>query len=234
MIDDVLRLLRATPFIPFELAARDGKRKWLVDRPGQVAVPPSAGYVVIATDQGPVACAAGDVLSATPLGGRKSRAMLEDIRLVVFDFDGVWSNNQVLVMQDGTEGVLCNRSDGLGLEMLRKAGFPMMVLSKEVNPVVAARCRKVRVECVQGIDDKLGELTRICRERGIGLDAVAYVGNDINDVPCMNAVGLSIAVADAYPEALAAASVVTSRKGGDGAVREVCQWFLNARPAAGA
>ncbi|MFM9959356.1 MAG: glycosyltransferase [Phycisphaerales bacterium] len=155
-----------------------------------------------------------------------------DIRLLVFDFDGVMSNNQVLVMQDGTEGVLCNRSDGLGVESLRKRAaavrpplepaFSMLVLSKEVNPVVAARCKKLKLECHQGVDDKLPALQRLATDRGITREQIAYVGNDTNDVACMGWVGLPIAVADAYPECKAAARFVTQSHGGQGAVREVC------------
>ncbi len=160
-------------------------------------------------------------------------AMLNRIGLVVFDFDGVMTDNTVLVMQDGAEGVLCNRSDGLGIGMMKDAGIPMMVLSKEQNPVVAARCRKLKLDCLQGIDDKIGELTRIAAERSLTLDRVAYVGNDLNDVPCMAAVGLPIAVADAWPVAKRAARFITTRRGGHGAVREVCDWFLEARAKAG-
>lgn len=164
---------------------------------------------------------------------RDSRAaaasLLANTALVVWDFDGVMSNNQVLVMQDGTEGVLCNRSDGLGIGMLAKAGVPMLVLSKEQNPVVAARCRKLGLECIQGVDDKLGALQRLLAERGLSPKNIAYVGNDINDIPCMAAVGAPIAVLDAYPEVKSVARAVTSRPGGYGAVREVCEWLLSSR-----
>ena len=151
------------------------------------------------------------------------------VKMLVLDFDGVMSNNQVLVMQDATEGVLCNRSDGLGLEMLRKAGFPVMVLSKEKNPVVGARCAKLKIECVQGIDDKTAELTKIAAARGIALGDIAYVGNDTNDLGPMGIVGLPIAVADADPRCIAAARWVTGRNGGWGAVREVCERVMGAR-----
>ncbi len=163
------------------------------------------------------------------------------VRMLVFDFDGVMSNNQVLVMQDGAEGVLCNRSDGLGIETLRRAsagcpeGTPtlsMLVLSKEVNPVVAARCRKLKLECHQGVDDKLPALQQLAADRGVAREHIAYVGNDVNDVSCMNWVGLPIAVADAYPECRAAARFVTRAAGGQGAVREVCERVLRARRAA--
>jgi YrbI family 3-deoxy-D-manno-octulosonate 8-phosphate phosphatase len=170
-----------------------------------------------------------------------SREVWASIRMLVFDFDGVMSNNQVLVMQDGTEGVLCNRSDGLGIEMLRKAAaardaaagagqppFSMLVLSKEVNPVVAARCKKLKLECRQGVDDKLPHLQRLAADRGVTRGQVAYVGNDVNDVACMQWAGLPIAVNDAFPACKAAARVVTAAAGGHGAVREVCERIVAA------
>jgi len=158
--------------------------------------------------------------------------LLRPVKFLVLDFDGVMTDNRVLVMQDGTEGVLCNRSDGLGIDMLRKAGFPAMVLSKEQNPVVSARCRKLNLECVQGCDDKLSELKRRAAARKLGPNEIAYVGNDVNDLEPMGWVGVPIAVADAHPTALAAAKLTTTRAGGHGAVREVVEWILDSRGGA--
>lgn len=156
-------------------------------------------------------------------------ALFQGLQLLVFDFDGVMSDNAVLVMQDGTEGVLCNRSDGLGLGMLKAAGVPALVLSKERNPVVSARCRKLDLECHQGVDDKAPALAALLSARGINPAHVAYVGNDLNDEACMRLVGLPIAVADAFEPALMAARYVTRAKGGLGAVREVIELTLAAR-----
>lgn len=151
---------------------------------------------------------------------------LSQLQLLVFDFDGVMTDNRVLVLEDGTEGTFCNRSDGLGVGMLKAAGLPMMVLSKERNPVVGARCKKLAIECYQGIDDKLTTLHALAAARSIELSRIAYVGNDINDVAVMKGVGVPIAVADAYAPAMQAAKFVTSRNGGYGAVREVCDAIL--------
>jgi len=156
---------------------------------------------------------------------------LAKVRFLVLDFDGVLTDNRVLVMRDGTEGVFCNRSDGLGIEMLRTAGFPAMVISKELNPVVSARCRKLKLDCVQGCDDKLSELKRQAEARSFTADQIAYVGNDINDLEPMGWVGVPIAVADAHPRALGAAKLVTTLNGGHGAVREVVEWILESRGA---
>ena len=157
------------------------------------------------------------------------RKLLARVELLVFDFDGVMTDNSVIVLEDGREAAVCNRSDGLGIGMLRSAGLPMLVLSKERNPVVSARCKKLGLECRLGIDDKAAVLSAILDERGITPARAAYVGNDVNDLACLALVGAPIAVADAYPPVLRAARLVTNREGGRGAVREVCDWFLDAR-----
>ena len=165
-------------------------------------------------------------------GRRVTNAECARLQMVIFDFDGVMSDNRVLVMQDGTEGVFCNRSDGLGIGMMHKAGVPMMVISKEENPVVSARCRKLNLTCMQGVDDKLSALKVVLAEKGFDAARTAYVGNDINDLPCMEYVGLPIAVADAYAPVLAVARWTTTRAGGHGAVREVCDRVLDAKEGA--
>lgn len=219
-------MLSARPFRRFTLVLDDARTR-VVDAPDRVAVAPSGSVIFLASEEVAEPVPVGRVVSIRLDDG--PRVPLASVRFVVFDFDGVWTDNRVMVMQDGTEGVLCDRSDGLGLEMLRESGMGMLVLSKERNPVVAARCAKLKIECVQGIDDKLSALTSICLDRGIPLEATAYVGNDVNDVACMRAVGVPVAVADAYPQAIAAAVLVTNRPGGRGAVREVCQWILQAK-----
>lgn len=151
--------------------------------------------------------------------------LVDGLRLVLFDFDGVFTDNTVYVSQDGTEAVRCSRADGIGLRRLEQIGVATMILSTEVNPVVGMRARKLRIECMQGCEDKAAALGDICQAKGLNRSAVAFVGNDVNDLACMALVGLPIAVADAYPEVLAVARHRTLRRGGDGAVREVCDWI---------
>ncbi|MDD5146106.1 MAG: HAD hydrolase family protein [Candidatus Pacebacteria bacterium] len=154
---------------------------------------------------------------------------LKSIRFIVFDFDGVFTDNRVLVLEDGREGVFCYRSDGLGIEILRKTGFPLLVLSKEKNPVVKYRCMKLRLSCKHGCSNKLRVLKEESKKLNIPLSQVAYMGNDINDVECIKAVGLAVAVADSYPEVKRLAGYVTKRAGGFGAIREFCDLILKAR-----
>jgi N-acylneuraminate cytidylyltransferase len=153
-------------------------------------------------------------------------ALPATIGAVVFDFDGVFTDNRVLVSQDETEMVICNRSDGLGLDYLRATGIPLVVLSTETNPVVAARCHKVQLECRQGLEDKTEGLRAFAAERGLSLSDVIYVGNDLNDRHCLTSVGCGIVVADAHPDVRDLAHIVLEHPGGRGAVREVCDLIL--------
>jgi YrbI family 3-deoxy-D-manno-octulosonate 8-phosphate phosphatase len=154
---------------------------------------------------------------------------LRAVKLVVFDFDGVFTDNSVYVSQDGVESVRCWRGDGLGLTNLKRAGIPSAIVSTEANPVVSARSRKLDMRCVQGCDDKVAAVQALAGEHGITLADVAFVGNDINDLACLEAVGLPIVVQDAHPDVLAAAVFRTSAPGGRGAVREVCDAIVAAR-----
>jgi N-acylneuraminate cytidylyltransferase len=154
---------------------------------------------------------------------------LPQVELLVLDFDGVMTDNRVLVDQNGKEAVWCNRSDGLGIARLKKAGMNIVVLSTETNPVVVARCRKLGIECIQGCDDKLTALQINVQRRSLRPAQIAYVGNDVNDLACMHWVGVPIAVPDALPEVRAASTLVTTCPGGEGAVREVTEWLMAAR-----
>ncbi len=146
--------------------------------------------------------------------------------LVVFDFDGVMTDDAVYIGEDEREWVRCERGDGMGISELRKHGIPLLVLSTEKNSVVAARCKKLCLECMQGCDDKAATLKKILDERGLPADRIVYVGNDINDIACLGMVGCGIAVADAHPRVLAVADAVLTRPGGHGAVRELCDLIV--------
>lgn len=156
---------------------------------------------------------------------------LAAIRLLVLDFDGVMTDNRVLVDEHGNEAVWCDRADGWGIARLKDDGVEVIVLSTERNPVVSARCRKLDIEAVQGCDDKLAALQDLARDRGLGPEQIGYLGNDVNDSSCMAWVGVPMAVADSTPEILRASRLVTTRRGGDRAVREVADWILAARRA---
>lgn len=160
---------------------------------------------------------------------RRLAELLEGIRLVVFDFDGVFTDNMVYVSEDGTESVRCWRSDGLGLSRLRAAGVHVLIVSTEANPVVTARALKLKCPCRQGIEDKAAAILEACREFGVEPSQVAFVGNDINDIPAFNSVVLPIAVADASSEVYPFVLYRTVKAGGEGAVREVCDLVFHAK-----
>lgn len=152
-----------------------------------------------------------------------------DVDAVVTDFDGVHTDDTVSVSGDGGEQVRVSRSDGMGVSLLRKAGIPILILSTETHPVVTARARKLRVDVLQAQDDKAAALRRWAEERGIPLSRVAYLGNDVNDLPALEIVGWPVAVPEAHPLVLAAARVVLDRSGGGGAVRDLADRVLRAR-----
>jgi YrbI family 3-deoxy-D-manno-octulosonate 8-phosphate phosphatase len=147
------------------------------------------------------------------------------IRLVAFDFDGVFTDNTVYVLRDGSEMVRCFRGDGLGLRKLEQAGIETVIISTETDPVVSVRSRKLGVRCIQGCEDKKGALETIVKEMGISMAQVAFLGNDINDLSCLTSVGLPMVVQDAHPDVLPHARYQTIRQGGHGAVREICDLF---------
>lgn len=145
---------------------------------------------------------------------------------IVFDFDGVFTANTVYTDEHGTESVRAHRGDGMGISLLRTAGIPMVVISKERNPVVTARCAKMGLPVFHGVDDKVALLTSWLSERDIAAETVVYVGNDVNDLACMEVVGAAVAPADAHPTVLAAADIILSHGGGQGAVRELADAVL--------
>lgn len=158
--------------------------------------------------------------------GHRPRPMPEKVSLVVFDFDGVMTDNRVWVNQDGVESVAANRGDGMGVEMLLKAGFRSVILSTESNPVVAARAKKIGLPYFHGVGDKASRLKQYLENEQISSEETVYVGNDINDVPCFSIVAYAVVVADAHADARRKADRVLSQPGGQGAVREICDILL--------
>jgi 3-deoxy-D-manno-octulosonate 8-phosphate phosphatase (KDO 8-P phosphatase) len=159
---------------------------------------------------------------------------LAEIRLVVFDFDGVFSDNRVWTNVRGEESVACFRGDSQGLRRLDEVGVEYFILTAETNDAVAARARKIRSECVRGIEDKLPILREEVERRGFSFAETAYLGNDVNDAACLAAVGLPVVPADAWAEVVPLAKLLLSRAGGYGCVREFCDAVWNEKRAAAA
>jgi YrbI family 3-deoxy-D-manno-octulosonate 8-phosphate phosphatase len=159
---------------------------------------------------------------------------LSRIRFVVFDFDGVFTDNRVWTNEHGEESVACWRGDAHGLRRLEEVGVDHLIISTEVNQAVGARARKIRATCVQGVEDKPPVLREEVARRGLTLEETAYLGNDVNDAGCLEIVGLPVVPADAWPEVVPLAKLVLERRGGYGCVREFCDAVWAARRMAAA
>ena len=158
-----------------------------------------------------------------------SNDKLASVKLVAFDFDGVFTDNSVYVSQEGVESVRCWRSDGLGLSRLSSAGVDLLIISTETNPIVTVRAKKLKLPCKQAVEDKALAILEACKELGIAPEDTMFVGNDINDIAAFNVVGMPVAVADAYPETYPHVLYRTNKPGGYGAVREICDLIYNAK-----
>ncbi len=149
-------------------------------------------------------------------------------KLLVMDFDGVLTDNRVWVNEKGEEMVAANRGDGLGLGLLREIGsVECLVISKERNPVVEARCRKNNLPVLQAVDDKASALKRVMLEKNLKPEEVIYIGNDTNDLPCFTIAGYAVCPSDSHPEVLRRADFVLTRPGGFGVVRELCDILIS-------
>jgi len=156
--------------------------------------------------------------------------LIEDVKnveLIIFDFDGVFTDNRVLTSQDGVETVACWRSDGIGLSRIMKLGIKTVIVSTESNPVVSVRSAKLSIPCIQSVEDKALAVREIRRKYNVKKENTMFVGNDINDIPAFLEVGFPIGVADAYPEIYPYIVYKTTNNGGFGAVREICDLIFN-------
>jgi YrbI family 3-deoxy-D-manno-octulosonate 8-phosphate phosphatase len=165
----------------------------------------------------------------------KPKEKLAGIRLLALDFDGIFTDNRVFIDDAGREMVVCDRGDSLGLKMLRerRPEIRIFVISKETSGVVKARCDKLKIPALTGIDDKPAALKELMATEGVAPGETAFMGNDLNDVECIRMAGIGIAPADGVGEARKAADLVTRHKGGLGAIREVTDIILGIDPGRG-
>lgn len=153
----------------------------------------------------------------------------ETIKIVVSDFDGVMTDNRVLIDDAGKESVFVSRADGQAIHLLRSLGIDLVIISTETNGVVKKRADKLKVECIQSVSDKAECLREYCEKRNILLQDVAYIGNDINDFEAMKLAGVKIVPKDAYEEVKQIANYITNAKGGYGVIREIASIISNHR-----
>jgi 3-deoxy-D-manno-octulosonate 8-phosphate phosphatase (KDO 8-P phosphatase) len=170
-------------------------------------------------------------VSTAPARSRTEAA--SRVRLLVLDVDGVLTDGRLYYGLRGEALKVFHVRDGLGLKLLAAAGVTVAVISGRKSGMTGRRCRELGIRHVlQGVDDKLAGFQRLRARLGLAAGACACVGDDLPDVPLMRCVGLAFAVSDAHPHARSAAHVVTSLGGGQGAVREVCDYLLQARERA--
>ena len=153
------------------------------------------------------------------------RERLSRIRVLFYDFDGVMTDNRVTVDQNGVESVLVNRSDGLAVSRLKKAGYTQVIVSTERNPVVERRAEKLQIPVIHGIEDKGGIIRHYMKENKVSKEEALFIGNDLNDLPAFDATGIRACPADAYKEVRQAADLVLQTKGGYGVIRELLEYL---------
>ena len=152
-----------------------------------------------------------------------------DIKLIVYDFDGVMTDNKLYMDQHGNEMVQVNRADGLGIYEIKKLGIEQIIISTEKNPVVSARAIKLDIRCLQGIENKKEALVNYCINNNFDLQDVAYVGNDLNDKDVMKIAGVTFCPDDAHKSVKTISHHVLKTKGGQGVARELLEIIDNQR-----
>jgi YrbI family 3-deoxy-D-manno-octulosonate 8-phosphate phosphatase len=150
-------------------------------------------------------------------------AKWKNVKLIVSDFDGVMTDNRVIVDENGKESVFVSRADGQAVHILKDMGMELVILSTETNGVVAKRAEKLKVECIHGVSDKAERLKEYSVERNIPLEHIAYIGNDINDYEALKLAGIKIVPNDAYDVVKDIADYITETKGGYGVIREIAE-----------
>ena len=151
---------------------------------------------------------------------------VQDVSCILYDFDGVMTDNRVLVDQNGIEAVFVNRSDGYAISRLTKCGIAQAIISTEENPVVECRAKKLRIPVVHGVEDKGVAVLKYCEENSIDLSRVLFVGNDINDLPAFEIVGYRAVPYDAEEDVKGLADWISTRKGGYGVIRELYGFLM--------
>ena len=157
---------------------------------------------------------------------KKKQILIDEIEAFIFDFDGVLTNNMVHIDQNGKELVSCSRADGLAFDVLRKLRIPTYILSTEKNLVVKARAKKLKVPSLQGVADKVEGVKELAVSKGINIENILYIGNDLNDYHVMQLCGYSACPSDSHEKIKSISSIVLRSKGGDGVVRELLEDIL--------
>lgn len=154
----------------------------------------------------------------------------QPIKLVAFDIDGIMTDGRLYFTSLGDEIKAFNVKDGLGLNLLRKSGVEVAIITGRTSELVNRRARDLKIgKLIQGREDKKIALLELMQQENLAAEQIAYMGDDLPDLPAIRHAGLGVTVADALPIVKQHADLITEAKGGDGAVREFCDWLLQAQ-----
>jgi 3-deoxy-D-manno-octulosonate 8-phosphate phosphatase (KDO 8-P phosphatase) len=166
----------------------------------------------------------------TPRSGKVARKLLSQIRLFATDVDGVLTDAGMYYSESGDEWKKFNTRDGMGIKLLQRAGIITAIVTQERTKLVARRAEKLKIpELHQGVMDKLTVIQEMAARHGLSLKQVAYIGDDVNDLEALKAVGFSASPADGLPDIVVAVDYVCQKKGGEGAIREIIEMILDAQ-----
>jgi YrbI family 3-deoxy-D-manno-octulosonate 8-phosphate phosphatase len=162
--------------------------------------------------------------------GKKTKITFlgNQLRLLLYDFDGVMTDNKVLVGEDGYETVVCNRSDGLAVSIIKDWGLPQAIISTEMNKVVTARAKKLDIPYVHGVSNKRKIVLEYCDNLKISPKETLYIGNDLNDIEAMYSIGYPVCPQDAYKEIQDISILILPVDGGNGVIRELLRFLKKA------
>lgn len=157
-------------------------------------------------------------------------AKAKKIKLLVCDVDGVFSDGRIYLGNDGEELKAFHTKDGFGIKALGNSGVSVAIITGRRSAIVTKRMTALNVKhIIQGQEDKLPALLTLAKELAINIDEIAYIGDDMPDLPCIIQVGLGIAVQDAHPMVISKADYTTYTRGGFGAVREICDLIMQSQ-----
>ena len=154
-------------------------------------------------------------------------ARLDRIRIVASDVDGTLTDGSMVYSSSGLSTKSFSVKDGLAVRLLRAISIEVAFVSSDDSPIVRSRARRLGVErCLTGVSDKVAAVSDLCSELSAGLENVAFIGDDLQDLAVMRAAGLAVAVGDAHPMIIESAGFVCERPGGSGAFREFSEWLI--------
>ena len=153
-----------------------------------------------------------------PIKSTKKMDIKKSIKVILIDFDGVLTDNFVYVSEEGLESVRCSRSDGLAINILKKYGYKLYIFSTETNFVVLSRAKKLRIDVIQGINNKKEFLIDWARKKNFDLNSILYIGNDINDYGAMQLCGIKVCPLDSHESIKKISDFIIDKKGGEGVI----------------